>query len=168
MGSHPFAAKASFDGGDLDCGNGLLLLIRKHIDPLEAGELLEIRSTEISVPEDLPAWCRLTGNELVSHLHQGRQHSFLVSKGKFVPEKARAAATQDSMPLRQPVVAVKIPASLPKPAPAPQIAPLSVMGIGSWPRPVWLLDALHRHLEGRLDDASFEATADDRAVPGIR
>lgn len=161
MGGHPFAAKASFDGGDLDCGNGLLLLIRKHIDPLEAGDLLEIRSTEISVPEDLPAWCRLTGNELVSHLHQGRQHSFLVSKGKFVPEKARAAVSQDAMPLRQPVVAVKIPASLPKPAPAPEIAPLSVMGIGSWPRPVWLLDALHRHLEGRLDDASFEATADD-------
>lgn len=65
------------------------------------------------------------------------------------------------MPLRQPVVAVKIPASLPNPAPAPHIAPLSVMGVGRWPRPVWLLDALHRHLEGRLDDASFEATADD-------
>ena len=47
----------SFDGGDLDCGNGLLLLIRKHIDPLPRGGLLEIRSTEISVDEDLPAWC---------------------------------------------------------------------------------------------------------------
>ena len=33
----------SFDGGDLDCGNGLLLLIRKHIDPLPRGGLLEIR-----------------------------------------------------------------------------------------------------------------------------
>ena len=56
----------SFDGGDLDCGNGLLLLIRKHIDPLPRGGLLELRSTEISVDEDLPAWCRMTGNELLS------------------------------------------------------------------------------------------------------
>lgn len=65
---HPYAAKTSFDGGELDCGSGLLLLIRKHIDPLLPGELLEIRSREISVGEELPAWCRMTGNQLVSHL----------------------------------------------------------------------------------------------------
>ena len=41
-------------------------LIRQHIDPLAPGQLLEIRSRESSVAEDLPAWCRLTGNELVS------------------------------------------------------------------------------------------------------
>jgi 5-methyltetrahydropteroyltriglutamate--homocysteine methyltransferase len=41
--SHPYPAAASFDGGDLDCGNGLLLLIRRHIAPLRPGELLEIR-----------------------------------------------------------------------------------------------------------------------------
>jgi 5-methyltetrahydropteroyltriglutamate--homocysteine methyltransferase len=63
---HDHQPDAGFDGGDLDCGSGLLLLIRKHIDPLARGQLLEIRSTEISVDEDLPAWCRLTGNELVS------------------------------------------------------------------------------------------------------
>ena len=57
---HPYEPTVSFDGGDLDCGNGLLLLIRKHIDPLTPGQLLEILSTESSVVEDLPAWCRLT------------------------------------------------------------------------------------------------------------
>ena len=31
---HAYTPDVSFDGGDLDCGNGLLLLIRKHIDPL--------------------------------------------------------------------------------------------------------------------------------------
>ena len=46
---HPLPPDVSFDGGDLDCGNGLLLLIRKHIDPMARGPLLEIRSTEISV-----------------------------------------------------------------------------------------------------------------------
>jgi 5-methyltetrahydropteroyltriglutamate--homocysteine methyltransferase len=35
------------------------------------------------------------------------------------------------------------------------------MGVGSWPRPRWLLEALHAHLEGRLSEAEFEATADD-------
>src|SRR2546422_2062672 len=35
------------------------------------------------------------------------------------------------------------------------------MGIGSWPRPRWMLRALHEHLEGRLGDDEFEATARD-------
>ena len=59
---HPLAPDASFDGGDLDCGNGLLLLIRQHMDAIDRGQLLEFRSTEISVEEDFPAWCRMTGN----------------------------------------------------------------------------------------------------------
>ena len=92
---HPYKPDASFDGGDLNCGNGLLLLIRKHIDPLEKGQLLEIRSTEISVDEDLPSWCRMTGNELVSWTRRNRQRSFLVSKGPFAARAAtRPAATR--------------------------------------------------------------------------
>jgi 5-methyltetrahydropteroyltriglutamate--homocysteine methyltransferase len=80
VASHDRNPDVSFDGGDLDCGNGLLLLIRKHIDPLPRGGLLEIRSTEISVDEDLPAWCRLTNNDLISWTKDGKQRSFLVSK----------------------------------------------------------------------------------------
>ena len=62
---HSVLPDASFDGGDLDCGNGLLLLIRKHIDPLHPGQTLEILSTDATVQVDLPAWCRMTGNELL-------------------------------------------------------------------------------------------------------
>ena len=36
---HSFEPDARFDGGDLDCGNGLLLLIRQHIDPMARGEM---------------------------------------------------------------------------------------------------------------------------------
>ncbi len=50
------------EGGNLDCGSGLLLLIRQAMEAVPVGEVLEIRSTEISVREDLPAWCRLTQN----------------------------------------------------------------------------------------------------------
>ena len=85
---HDHQPDASFDGGDLDCGSGLLLLIRKHIDPLECGQLLEIRSTEISVDEDLPAWCRLTGNELVSWTKTGKQRRFLVCKDRLAQRGA--------------------------------------------------------------------------------
>jgi 5-methyltetrahydropteroyltriglutamate--homocysteine methyltransferase len=160
---HPLEADASFDGGDLDCGNGLLLLIRQHMDPLARGGLLEFRSTEISVDEDFPAWCRMTGNELVSVVRRGKERSFLVCKGKLAdrPQRApRARVTAVAAPVRRPVE-ITVPSSLPPPAAAPAVRALSVMGIGSWPRPRWMLQAIHEHLEGRLGDAEFEATGDD-------
>src|SRR6185295_2809426 len=159
---HPWDADVSFDGGDLDCGNGLLLLIRQHLDPLGPGQLLEFRSTEISVEEDFPAWCRLTGNELVSFTKTGRQRSFLVCKGPL-SGRARPAARRPppASVLARPVVAVTIPTTWPPPAAAAPIRPLAVMGIGSWPRPRWMLQAMHEHVEGRLGDAEFQATADD-------
>jgi 5-methyltetrahydropteroyltriglutamate--homocysteine methyltransferase len=146
--NHPYPANASFDGGELDCGNGLLLLIRQHIDPLAPGQLLEIRSRESSVEEELPAWCRLTNNELVSRWRDGKEHSFLVSKGPF-----RAVASVSASSPRQ---------DLPRVAsPVLTVPALSVMGIGSWPRPRWMLRALHEHLERRISDSEFEETADD-------
>ncbi|MDO5682548.1 MAG: hypothetical protein Q4G46_06955 [Propionibacteriaceae bacterium] len=190
---HPYPPDVSFDGGDLDCGNGLLLLIRKHIDPLANGGLLEILSLDSTVEVDLPAWCRLTGNELVNQ-HKGSvaidgvdhpQWSFLVSRGAFTaPEDAELAETVSAAPaavvpelavvpgkrkqrkkvqmaITQEVVQPVIPTELPAPAPAPTIAPLSVVNMGSWPRPAWLLHALHEHLAGRLPDAEFQAAADD-------
>ncbi len=158
---HPHEPDAGFDGGDLDCGGGLLLLIRRNIDPLERGQLLEILSTEPTVEIELPAWCRMTRNDLVSWTKSGNQRSFIISKGPFV-ERARQASAAPVSPIGEQLrVEVKVPDSLPAPAAAPAIAPLSVMGIGSWPRPGWMLRAVHDHLENRLDDAEFHATADD-------
>ena len=158
---HPIEPDASFEGGSVNCGNGLLLLIRKNIDPLPRGQFLEIRSTEPSVDEDLPAWCRLTGNELVSWTRQGDQRSFLVCKGALAERSTSPRRSAHREPEVQAVVPVHVPSSLPAPASAPQIAPLSVMGIGSWPRPRWMLQAIHDHLEGRLPQQDFEATAQD-------
>ena len=64
-GAHPLP-DAVCDGGDLDCGSGLLLIIRNAMAPLPGGGVLEVRSREISVKEDLPAWCRMVGHTLVS------------------------------------------------------------------------------------------------------
>jgi 5-methyltetrahydropteroyltriglutamate--homocysteine methyltransferase len=159
---HAYEPDASFDGGDLDCGNGLLLLTRQHIDPLTRGQLLEFRSTEISVEADFPAWCRMTGNELVSLVRRGRERSFLVCKGALVARPvARPVRQAPASILRLEPVPVRIPDRLPPPAPAPALPALAVMGIGSWPRPRWLLQAMHDHLEGRLGESEFDATADD-------
>lgn len=57
-------ADALCDGGDLDCGSGLLLILRDALAALPAGALLELRSRERSVAEDLPAWCRMVGHAL--------------------------------------------------------------------------------------------------------
>jgi 5-methyltetrahydropteroyltriglutamate--homocysteine methyltransferase len=159
---HQLEADRSFDGGDLDCGNGLLLLIRQHIDPMERGQLLEFRSTEISVEEDFPAWCRMTGNELVSFVRHGKERSFLVCKGKLAERRPARRVSPEALATvtRQPV-AVTIPTDLPSPSAAPSIRPLSVLGIGSWPRPRWMLQAIHEHLEGRLNEGEFQATGDD-------
>ncbi len=149
---HPVTPDASFDGGDLDCGGGLLLLIRKHIDPLDAGQVLEIRSTDASVEEDLPAWCRLTGNALVSRTKAGTVRSYLVRKGG----RARAAEprARDGLPA--------MPVGLGAPPHADfRVPPFAVMGVGSWPRPGWLLRSLHDRLSGRLPDDEFQRHADD-------
>ena len=156
---HAHRPDASFDGGDLDCGGGLLLLIRRHIDPLEPGSLLEVLSTDSTVEVELPAWCRLTGNELVSWTRNGDRRSYLVSKGPF-SGSSHSKTHVPPIPLHRPVQ-VSVPESLPGPAPAQEIPALSVMGIGSWPRPSWMLRTMHDHLEGRLDEEEFRAAADD-------
>jgi len=162
--SHAHAPDVSFDGGDLDCGNGLLLLIRKHIDPLQAGGLLEVRSVEASVEEDLPAWCRLTGNELVSLTRRGAERSFLICKGLLADRGVEKVAVPvaPSLPSAPPLTARGTPADPPVvTTSAPEIPALAVMGIGSWPRPPWLWRALHERLQGRLSEEEFQATADD-------
>lgn len=70
------------DGGDLDCGSGLLLIIKKNIDPLEIGGVLEIRSREASVEGDLPAWCRMVKHEFLGTADdEGGYKRYFVKKG---------------------------------------------------------------------------------------
>lgn len=160
MESHPYPADSSFDGGDLDCGNGLLLLIRKHIDPLKPGQLLEIRSTESSVEEDLPSWCRLTKNELLSIVKDGKNLSFLVSKGSFSRESHESnSRTTNSIIITE--HQNEIPDNQLLSYTPQEILPFSVMGIGSWPRPSWLLHLLHQNISGQLPSREFNLAADD-------
>ncbi|CAG1016217.1 hypothetical protein ANAEL_05517 [Anaerolineales bacterium] len=57
-----------FDGGDLDCGSGLILLIRENMLKVHEGGVLEMRSREPTVGVDLPPWCRMVGHEYLGLL----------------------------------------------------------------------------------------------------
>ena len=56
------------DGGDMDCGSGLLLLITRAMRRLEPGEVLAIRSQEPSVAVDLPVWAELVGHPVTGEV----------------------------------------------------------------------------------------------------
>jgi uncharacterized OsmC-like protein/TusA-related sulfurtransferase len=57
-----------FDGGDLDCGSGLILLIRENMLKTPENGIFEMRSREPSVKDDLPPWCRMVGLEYLGSL----------------------------------------------------------------------------------------------------
>lgn len=52
-----------WDFGGAGCEEGVLLKLRTLVATLEAGQVLEVRSTDPGAPEDLPAWCRMTGHD---------------------------------------------------------------------------------------------------------
>ena len=82
------------DGGNLDCGSGLLLIIRKAVNAVPPGGVLEIRSTEISVREDLPAWCRMTRNPYLGWAPDPTHNKYFVRKGGSAQPEAVAADQQ--------------------------------------------------------------------------
>lgn len=75
-------ADATCDGGDLDCGSGLLLIIRSAFQPVQPGGTLLVKSRETSVREDLPAWCRLVGHAIEAErdADNGYRHFLLRKK----------------------------------------------------------------------------------------
>jgi TusA-related sulfurtransferase len=58
-------ADAFYDAGDKGCGAGPLDEIVARMRLLAPGQTLEVHATDPSVANDLPAWCRLAGHELL-------------------------------------------------------------------------------------------------------
>ena len=61
-------ADAAWDAGDLGCGD-LVLELRTRLRAMAPGALLALRARDPGAPEDIPAWCGLTGHGLVSARH---------------------------------------------------------------------------------------------------
>lgn len=80
------------DGGDMDCGGGLLLLITRAMRRLEPGELLGVRSEAGSVVVDLPVWADLVGHEVVAELAESGTGPWW-----FVVSKAAVATSQSTV-----------------------------------------------------------------------
>lgn len=59
---------ASWDAGDMSCGD-LVLELRLRLNRMAPGQVLQLTATDPGAPEDLPAWCGLTGHALVQHHH---------------------------------------------------------------------------------------------------
>ncbi len=81
-----------FDGGDLDCGSGLVLLIRESMLKVPDGGVLEMRSREPTVALDLPPWCRVVGHEYLGSLDGDPETRFFVRKRASKKETAALAA----------------------------------------------------------------------------
>lgn len=59
---------------------GPILKMKQAMDELSAGQHLEIRATDAGFPRDAEAWCRTTGNRLVSKSSQSGIHVVEIEK----------------------------------------------------------------------------------------
>jgi len=71
-----------FDGGDLDCGSGLSLLIKENMLRVPVGGILELRSRDATVKDDLPPWCRLASHEYLGHKDGDGFVRYFVRRGR--------------------------------------------------------------------------------------
>ena len=58
-------AQDTFDAGHMGCGE-LVMVLRTRLKAMP-GQVLRVIALDSGAPEDIPAWCRMTGNELVRH-----------------------------------------------------------------------------------------------------
>jgi tRNA 2-thiouridine synthesizing protein A len=52
----------------MGCGD-LVLDLRIRMKSLQSGQILKLNATNPGAREDLPSWCRLTGNEMIAVRH---------------------------------------------------------------------------------------------------
>lgn len=68
MLTSPAVPDAEWDAGDMGCGE-LVLELRGRVLALPARGVLRLVARDPGAPEDLPAWCRMTGHTLVRAEH---------------------------------------------------------------------------------------------------
>ncbi len=73
-----FAVGGEWDAGDMGCGD-LVLALRIRLQKLAPGTILKVVARDPAAPQDLPAWCRLTGHRLIQEMHP---EYFIERKGR--------------------------------------------------------------------------------------
>ncbi len=84
------SADVIFDGGDMDCGSGLILLIRENMLNTPVGGILEMRSREPSVATDLPPWCRMVGHEYLGQTEGAGYSRYFLKRGDDIHAEEKA------------------------------------------------------------------------------
>ena len=74
---------AVIEGGSLDLGNGLLMLIREALEPLAADAVLAVRTNDPSVAHDLPAWCRVMAHRYLGRREEDGRAVYFFRKGPY-------------------------------------------------------------------------------------
>lgn len=59
-----------------------IVKMAKAIKDVQVGQIIEAYATDPGVMADIPAWCRTTGNELVTLEKVDKQFHFLVRRSK--------------------------------------------------------------------------------------
>jgi len=72
---------AFLDAKGLNCPLPILRA-KKAIQALDIGELLDIQATDPGAVKDFAAFCRSTGNELLSSVQEGNVYKFTIKRVK--------------------------------------------------------------------------------------
>jgi TusA-related sulfurtransferase len=72
-------ADMTVDLGQAGCGD-LTPLIRGRMRELTSGQVLEVISEEPAAHDGIPAWSRLTGNELIQVTREAERSRFFIRK----------------------------------------------------------------------------------------
>lgn len=66
-----------WDAGDLGCGD-LVIRLRFRLKAMQPGQVPRVHATDAGAREDLPAWCRMTGETLLAHEPEG--HLYFIQR----------------------------------------------------------------------------------------
>lgn len=76
----PILHDAEWDAGDLGCGE-LVIGLRFRLKALRPGQVMRLHATDTGAIQDLPAWCRMTGDTLLRHDPEG--HCYYIARGAY-------------------------------------------------------------------------------------
>jgi TusA-related sulfurtransferase len=72
-------------GAALGVGTGLLMLLREALEPLPAGSVVTVQSSDPTVVHDLPAWCRLMAHAYLGSREEAAKPTYYLVKGEYRP-----------------------------------------------------------------------------------
>jgi tRNA 2-thiouridine synthesizing protein A len=76
-------SNSEWDAGMMGCGE-LILELRSRLGCLPPGTLFTLIAHDPGVPEDLPAWCRMTGH----HLREAAPPRFVIQRKSEAVKKS--------------------------------------------------------------------------------